>query len=304
MTMAIKTFLPTERDLAVLVELGEVGLMSTSLLVSRHFRGFSKAPDAQRAFRRRLRIFEELGLVSSASMAVRHRTGSTALAIHTLTAAGATVVEQQTGSRPRRAETSLELSPVTLPHRLGVIATRLALDDGVRAAGLPAADWIHEYDLRPGVDPRGSNQEKFVLYEAFERSGQRFVCWADAAARFYAAQNPDHQLLAYLEYDRSTETAKQLAAKAQPFDLLVRERRYQAHWPNLAGQVTVRVLLVCRSEERVANAIDAIRAEPGAELFRFATYDDLKPSTLLTEPIWRTTQGELRAFFRPPPDRI
>lgn len=182
-----------------------------------------------------------------------------------------------------------------------MIVTRLAFDDAVQAAGLPAADWIHEYDLRPGVDPRGPNQDKFVLYEAFQRGGERLVCWADAAARFAVPQHPGHHLLAYLEYDRSTETAKQLAAKAEPFHLLVRERRYQQHWPNLEGQVTVRVLFVCRSAERVANAIEAIGPQPGAELFRFTTVDRLAPDSLLTQPIWQTCGGELRAILRAAP---
>lgn len=301
--MATKTFVPTARDLNLLTELGEVGILSSALLVARHFPGFGKPADAERAFRRRLRILRQAGWIDSAKLAVPHRTGSSALAVHSLTAAGAELVQTLTGVCPRRAGASLELSPITLPHRLGVIATRLVFDDAHRAAGLSVPDWIHEYDLRSGVDPRGSNQEKFVLYEAFERGGRRLVCWADAAARITLPHEPGQHLVVYLEYDRSTETAKQLAAKAEPFDLLVRERRYQQHWPNLASHVTVRVLFVCRSHQRVANAIDAIRPEPGAELFRFATYDDLKPSTLLTEPIWRTTAGELRAIIRRTPDQ-
>jgi len=301
--MFTKTFLPTERDQGLLTELGEVGLMSTAMLVERHFRGFAKPADAHRSFRRRLRLFEAVGLIESTQVAVRHRSGSTNLAIHTLTAPGAELVAELTGARPRRAATSLDLSPVTLPHRLGVIATRLAFDDAFRAARLSPPDWIHEYDLCPGVDPRSSNQEKFILYEAFQQGGQRLVCWSDAAGRITLSGQPGHHLLVYLEYDRSTETAKQLAAKAEPFDLLVRERRYEQHWPSLAGQVTVRVLFVCRSHQRVGNAIDAIRPEPGAELFRFATYDDLKPFTLLTAPIWRTTAGEFRAIIRRATDR-
>lgn len=296
--MRAKTFVPTERDLALLVELGETGLSSSPLLIARHFRGFAKPADAERAFRRRLRVFQSLELVDSATLAVRSRTGSTPLTIHTLTVDGAELVVAATGNYPRRAATSLDLSPVTLPHRLGVLATRLLFDDAHRCAGLPVPNWIHEYDLRPGVEPKSSNQEKFVLYEAFERNGDRLVCWPDAGAHICLLDQPDHHLLIYLEFDRSTESAKQLAAKAEPFDLLVRDRRYDQHWPSLAGQATVRVLFVCPSEARVANAIEAIRPQPGAELFRFATFDDLRPGTLLYEPIWRTTSGELRAILR------
>jgi len=296
--MRMKTFLPTERDLGLLTELGEVGLMSTAMLVVRHFRGFTKPADAQRAFRRRLRLFQAARLIDSARVAVRHGSGNTTMAIHTLTAVGAELAAELTGHRPRRAATSLDLSPVTLPHRLGVIATRLAFDDEFRAARLSLPDWIHEYDLRPGVDLRSSNQEKFVLYEAFQQGGQRLVCWPDATARITLSDQPGHHLLAYLEYDRSTETTKQLAAKAAPYDLLVRQHRYENHWPNLAGQAAVRVLFVGRSPQRIDHALEAIRHQPGAELFRFATWADLQPSQLLHAPIWQTVSGKLRSILR------
>lgn len=297
--MRTKTFLPTQRDLALLVELGEAGLMSTPMLIERHFRGLAKASDAERAFRRRLRVFQQLGLVESAVVAVQHRTGSSRLGIHTLTAAGAEFITAATGNCPRRPGTSLLLSPVTLPHRLGVIRTRLLFDDACRAAGIASMDWVHEYDLRRGADPKSPNQHKFVLYEAFERSGERLVCWPDAAARLRISGEEDHQLLVYLEYDRSTETAKQLAAKAKPFDLLVREHRYRGHWTDMTGQATVRVLFLCPSRERLVNAVEAIRSEPGAGLFRFATFADLHPPTLLTKPLWRTTAGgACRAILR------
>jgi hypothetical protein len=298
--MPTKELLPTKRDLAFLAELGELGLMSAPMVLARHFTGFANNESAQRSFRRRMKLIVAHGLIDVSRVPMKRVAASGLLAIYRLTAAGADLVAELTGSVPRRAGSAQPLNPVTVPHRLGIVATRLAFDDAHRHLGLPAPEWHLEYDLRCPAADASTNDEKLVLYESFAVDGKRLVCWPDAAARVRLRSEPAHELLAYVEYDRSTEGSRQIAAKSEPYWRLVRERRYTRHWSGLAIQHTVRVLFVVRSEQRLSHAIDVIRDTPGARLFRFATYADVTPERVLSAPIWRTVDGRLLPMLKNP----
>jgi hypothetical protein len=282
----------TQRDLALLTELGEVGLMSAPMVAARHFGKCSDMASAERSFRRRLKIFIELGYVRADRLPVAGCTAGL-LTICRLSAEGAEFLAELTGRSPRRAGASQGLNPVTVPHRLGVVATRLAFDDAHRALGFASPEWLLEYDLSPHAGPTFGNDRKFVLYESFRGEGKRVVCWPDAAARIRPPNASEHDLLAYFEYDRSTETTKQFAAKVAGYRLLVATERYRQHWPVISAQHLVRVLVVVRSVERMRNLMEVVSRMDGAQLFRFATYEKLQPVGLLTIPIWHAIDGRV-----------
>ncbi len=289
----------TPRDLALLAELGEMGLMTAAMLIGRHFNGFANADSAQRSFRRRLKrlLANKVVLLDRVPRAVA--AGNSVLHVYRLTREGADLLAERTGHRPRRTGSLPALNPVTVPHRLGIVTTRLAFDDAHRRLGLPVPEWLFEYDLAPTATPTAGNDDKFILYESFRRGDKRHVCWPDAAVRIRLSGKTPHDLLAYLEYDRSTEGRRQIAAKGEPYKLLVNERRYERHWPAPLHHPLARVLFVARSEQRVQNLIEALHDTPGANLFRFATYDALQPERILTEPLWRTIDNKRLAILRP-----
>ena len=257
-TMPTKHFIPTQRDVALLTEVGEMGLMAAPMLVTRHFQGFADEASALRSFRRRVKLYIEHDLLRVERIPVSRPNGGTLLAVHRLTPLGADLVAEVTGTRPRRAGISPALNPVMLPHRLGIVNTRLVFDDAHQHLGLPCPHWLFEYDLQPEAEPTASNDTKFILYESFRQEGHRIVCWPDAAARMALVPGFAHELLAYIEYDRSTETIKQFAAKVAGYRMLVAEQRYRQHWTALEPGHIVRVLVVVRSCERLRNAVRAI----------------------------------------------
>ena len=116
------------------------------------------------------------------------------------------------------------------------------------------------------------------------REASAACCWPDAAVRIRLGGRQNHGSLAYIEYDRSTETSRQIAAKSEPYQLLVDERRYERHWQSPLSNPLVRVLFIARSEERIRHLTEALRETRAANLFRFATYAELVPETLLTSP--------------------
>lgn len=288
----------TTRDIAQLTELGEVGMLTGALLVERHYQGFANRASAERAFRRRMRRFIAHKLVTVDRIATALATGNGLLQVYRLTGQGADLLAELTGTRPSRAGSSPPLNPVTLPHRLGIVTTRLAFDDAHRQLGLPLPQWIFEYDLSPAASPTAANDDKFILYESFRAGDKRHVCWPDAAARMRLHAEKTFDLLAYIEYDRSTEGRRQIAAKSEPYRLLVAERRYERHWQLPLDNPLVRVLFVARSEERIKHLIEALRETRAASLFRFATYSDVSPDRILIEPVWRTIDGQRLCVLR------
>ncbi len=167
-----------------------------------------------------------------------------------------------------------------------------------RAVYRALPEWLFEYDLAASASPTAGNDEKFILYESFRAGGKRHVCWPDAAVRIRLGEKQNYELLAYIEYDRSTEGQRQIAAKGEPYQLLVDERRYERHWRLPMSNPLVRVLFIARSEGRIRHLTEALRETRAANLFRFTTYADLVPETLLTEAVWRTIGGQFLCVLR------
>lgn len=295
--MGTRKAIATERDLAFLAELGEVGLMTAAMIVTRYFGACSDKSNGERSFRRRMKLFIELGYVRAERVPFAGNKAGL-VTIYRLTTDGAKSIAALTGRQPSRAGASRDLNPVTVPHRLGVVATRLAFDDAHRALGLSCPEWLFEYDLALQPGPAAGNEKKFVLYESFCGERKRVACWPDAAARIRPPDASEHELLAYFEYDRSTETTGQFAAKVAGYRLLVSEQRYRRHWPQLMPRHTLRVLTVVRSEQRLRNLMEAIAQIDGAELFRFAVANALLSTASLTQPIWQRVDGQKLAIFR------
>jgi hypothetical protein len=295
-----QNFILTPRDLALLVELGEMGLMTAAMLTLRHFSGFTDTDSAQRSFRRRMKRFLAHRIVSLECVPAAAG-GNRILQVYRLTQTGADLVAELTGTRPTRAGSSPTLNPVTVPHRLGIVSTRLAVDDAHRRLALPLPAWLFEYDLAPTTSPTAPNDQRFLLYESFRVGDKRHVCWPDAAVRIRLTGQTTYELLAYIEYDRSTESSRQIAAKSEPYQLLVEQRRYERHWQPSLETPLVRVLFVARSEQRIKFLAEALRNTRGANLFRFATYRDAVPERILTEPVWQSVDGQRLCVLRPNP---
>jgi hypothetical protein len=145
--------------------------------------------------------------------------------------------------------------------------------------------------------------ERFVLYERFALADDRTVtCWPDASCLF-AIPLPSagtHPFIVEWEYARSTESIGQAASKMVGYKQLLASGAYAKHWPGVI-QPTVRIFFVMQSVARLQNLAEAIAQYPGVcDAVRLATVADLTPQRLLTEPIWRTVQGDCLPILRTP----
>jgi hypothetical protein len=275
-----------DRDIRMLWEAGEVGFIDEAL-ARRYF------PDdaSGKACPKKLRQYVQIGLMEE--LTLRDTT------VYRLTRFGIDEVERLTGERPKRAGRGDPPKDDTLLHRLGIIRVRFALDDACRLAGLELPEWIMEYDPLPGAKATDSLPRRIILCEEFQTAaGKPVTCWADGAARLRFPTSSPWELAAYIEYDRSTMTHAQMREKFSAWEKFFAEQAHRRHWPEL-GQHIVRLLILCRSLERIKNISETLAESPIASQVRLATEDSLRPEALLTDPIWLDVTGELRAILKP-----
>jgi len=295
----------SDRDLQALSEVGELGLASTEMIHRRHY---EPGESGLKYCQRRLRDMGDIGWLESLSYTLQENAAGQRRprklpSIHRLTLSGAQMIESRTGIAPKRPARSDPPSPQTVLHRLAVVRTRLALSDALVAAQLTKPAWIMEQDQNADVPPDAAAHERFILYEAYGRGPERVTCRPDASAWLKLPGDPPWNLILYIECDRSTQGHEQiLKTKVPGYATLLHptNRHYRRHWPELVslGRDFARVAFVCLSEQRLANLSEALRGKPGTESFRFITIADLERPGVLTEPVWRTVNGEPKAMIR------
>lgn len=275
------------RDVRLLIEMGEVGILSEPL-ARRHF------PDDRsgKACPKKLRQYVQTGLVEE--LKLRDAT------VYRLTPLGIEEVERLAGQRPKRAGRGDPPKDDTLAHRLGTIGVRLALDDACRLASINPPDWIMEYDPMPGGKATDPLPQRIRLCEELQIEGGELVtCWADAAARVRFPTNPPWDLVAYLEYDRSTMTHVQMREKFRAWECFFAELAHHRHWPRLDRHIA-RLLIVCRSFGRIQNLAQTLADSPLACHVRMAVEENVRPETLFTEPTWYDATLKPRAILKSP----
>jgi hypothetical protein len=290
------------KDVGALVEVGEMGLMTTDMILTRHHAPKDpKGKEPHKYCQRRLRELKTAGIIESHKYSIDTDAGPRKLpSVHRLTIAGADKVEELTGKRPRRPARSDPPSPATVLHRVGVVRVRLAISDACSLAGLAEPAWIMEQDRYPDAKPTDPAHKQFILREVFGHCPQRIVCSPDLAFLMELPGEPAWRLCGYLEYDRSTEGKDQIQAKAAGLATLIHPTRrlYRQHWGAIDCDFA-RVLFVCRSAERIENLSAWLRTMPGAEYVRLATEGDIAPQQILTQPVWSTVLGEKKTILRP-----
>lgn len=285
------------RDLAVLADIGDYGMLDTQMIHLRHF------PEDQtgRACERRLKKLADEGLTKKVNLGVSRQaaTPSSATwhripAMHFLTPAGAEVLEAS-GARPALRVMRSDPKPMTLLHRRLVVIVRLALDNACQQAGIGVPDWIMEQDARDEAK-FASPSDRLILSDTFEVNGRKVACRPDAASlmRLMIAEKEAH-LAGYYEVDRSTES--DFDSKLPGYSALLAKQAYRRHWSNLNPGAAVRIFCVCRSQERIENIRQSIRSWKCSSYFRFALHEDMVPDRILTEPVWQAMDGELRAIL-------
>lgn len=289
------------RDIRILAEIGELGVLDTETI---HERFFPKV--SRRRVQQRLRLYQEQGLTRTVTLTVWFGDGDRGRvpAIHCLTDRGADAVEATGDRRPRRVLRS-EPKPETFHHRLAVVKARLAMDDACSATKLLEPIWIMEHDRCPAAAPDKPLLHQRWLYHAFSTGEKTVTCLPDAVSLLRIprdSRRPERDttdLVAYWEIDCSTERRTQIVDRLPGYAALVEQQGYRRYWPQIE-QPAVRVFWVCRTPQRIETLREKLKDVPIAKIFRFTTNDELTAANALVRPIWRDASGSRREILRLP----
>ena len=249
-----------------------------------------------RITRRRLQSLIDADLLSRQSMLVCHPANGLPAPVYYPSRRGIELLAEATGDERILALPTQAPTMHHVWHWLAVSETHIVFDQAIASQNdIHIVDWFNEYDI---VNPNESSPElRFRLYTIL-RSAPRLICAPDAA---FLLATRGHSKVFYLEQDRATTGVHQIAAsKTQGYSVLAEVKGHRRHFPETTID-TFTVLMVAPNARRRDALRKVIREKRGAQLWRFASVEDLTPEKLLFEPIWYPCDGEPAALVKPTP---
>ncbi len=287
----------TDRDFAILRAVARYYVLNRQQLQRLVF------PDDThgRITRRRLQSLIDADLLSRQPMLVCHPSNGAPAPVYYPSLRGNALLAEMTGDDRFLAIPSQAPTMHHVWHWLAVSETHIAFDEAVRSQDLDSAnsiqiaEWFNEYDI---LNPTETLPEKrFRLYTLL-RSSPRLICAPDAA---FMLATRGHSKVFYLEQDRATTGVHQVAAsKSQGYSVLAEVNGHRRHFPE-ATIDTFTVLMIAPNARRRDALRKVIREKRGAQLWRFASQEDVKSEKLLHDPIWYPCDGEPASLIKPNP---
>lgn len=180
----------------------------------------------------------------------------------------------------------------TLLHTLDCAAMHMMFDDAIALQSIAAlGGWISEWEVcnAQAKDPG----ERFRLYTKLSES-PRLICNPDFA---FMLQVGGYSKTYYGEVDRSTSGISQIAHSKTPGYAGLAERKlYRRHFETNTDSFFV--LHISPTVPRRNAVCKAIADKPGAALWKFAAFTDLRPDTLLFEPVWLRCDGQMQPLIK------
>ena len=265
------------RDIAIFDDLVRYRFLDRKQIQSLHF----PSDTTGRATRRRLHELAEAGYIDRLSLLYAHPVSGSPAAVFQLSRRGYAFLAEHHGNEELRVAPTENVLPHLLPHWLALSDTHIMIDQAVaRQAVVTFGGWINEYDV---VNKDEQSPEKRYCLYTLIRESPRLVCAPDAAFVLTAGS---YSRVYYLEQDRATSGVQQLAsAKTRGYAALSGLGLHSRHFSG-AVLPSFRVLLITTSRKRRDNLRAAIQSKAGADLWWFASTDDLSPETILVEPLW------------------
>ena len=234
-----------------------------------------------RVTRRRLQLLFSEKLISRAPIQFAHPTSGSLGPVYFPTRKGNELLADHFDDEWYLSVSSKPPVPHHVWHWLAVAETHMTLDRALEAQCEVKIDgWINEYDELNSTE--SMPEKRYQLYTLI-RETPRLVCAPDAS--FMLSMN-GHSKVFYLEQDRATSGTRQIAfSKTPDYAALAENALHRRHFPN-ATIDSFTVLMVTPGSSRRDSLRKAIRGKPGAELWKFATVDDLTDDAILYHKIW------------------
>ena len=288
----------TERDFCILSKVVKYYVLSRPQLQQLCF----PSDKTGRVTRRRLQALVMAGLLNRHRAQVVYPNSAPAGSVYFPSEKGIALLTEYTG------DDSILLTPPRPPlphhvaHWLAVSDTHIKLDAAIAAQDRALLEgFINEWDTvnKDETEP----QKRFRLYTLLTES-PKLVCAPDAAFILTVPIKREQSTVTfskvfYLEEDRATSGAKQLAArKCKGYAALAEHGQHAKHFPATNVQ-SFTVLCITPNARRREALRKAFTGKVGSELWRFASTQELTAKTFLHEPIWYSISGAPMPLVKP-----
>jgi hypothetical protein len=170
-----------------------------------------------------------------------------------------------------------------LYHWVRIADLRILFDRAVALqTEVQMCHWLTEWTI---ANPEERSPEKRYSLFTLLQETPRLVCAADACC---VLSYRGYLKGVYFEIDRATSGINQIANSKTPgYAKMAETRTHARHFPGVAAEIPFTVLHVSPSAARRDLVAKAIKGKPGEKLWKFASWDELRPETALHEEIIR-----------------
>ncbi len=179
-----------------------------------------------------------------------------------------------------------------LLHWTTVAEFHIRLDQAIAGQkDVTSGGWLGEWDVANPDD--AEPHKRFRLFTLFSER-PRLVCIPDAALLLCVN---GYAKIHYVEMDRATSGIKAIAHSKTPGYAALSERRaHRRHFTtNTDSFFVLSVSPTCARRDALR---DAIADKRGAELWKFAAWEDLTPERLIHGPVWYRCEGKAQPLVR------
>ena len=271
----------TERDREVIKTVHAYGMLSRSQIETLLFtpeKGQGHPTKTSRC-RRRLQLLYHNEYLERIPVRVQFGPGCSDF-VYCLARRGAELVSKEVDGEINWRPGSKVLTAFFLEHTLKTNDFRIAVVMAAEAEGFTAVNWVDENALK-AMQVQVRNPESVVESLPFRPDGFFSLMMKEGAACFF------------VEIDRGTMPSTRFADKVKAY----RGCRQSGTSHQRFGTRNFRVLTVTTGKRRLKNLVKATEEARGDHRFWFATFDAIKPETVLSARIWQATgQDGLRSL--------
>ena len=171
--------------------------------------------------------------------------------------------------------------PHHIMHWLAVSQTHILLNGAIRLQNsVSVGSWTNEWDIinKDEADPA----KRFKLYTVLQEA-PKLICAPDAA---FILSYQGYSKVFYLEQDRATTGAKQVAArKVKGYAAMQQQNFHRQQFPK-ANVSSLTVLCITPTSGRRDALRRAFQNKPGNELWKFASAKELVETAFLHEALF------------------
>jgi hypothetical protein len=172
-------------------------------------------------------------------------------------------------------------------HWLAVTETHLQLDRSIAAQQhVELLEFVNEWDV---VNKEESDPAKrFRLYTILAEN-PRLICAPDAA---FVLKSDGYSKVFFLEQDRGTSGARQVAARKSKGYAAFAERRWHQRMFPVSNLDHFTVLAIAPNDRRRDALRRAFAGSPGESSWRFVSWQEIESGSFLHDPICYPVTGD------------